>query len=66
MEHERLTIGILLEDTPVQALFIPFLESLGLVLGKVSPHGEISLGEVHRIFVGVSHNILFRVVAQTR
>ena len=61
MQDERLSIGVLFENAPVNLFLLPLLKPLRLVFGKVAPHREIGCGQVHRVLVGISHRCLFQV-----
>ena len=58
MQDERLAIFVLLQNTVIDILLDPLLQALRLVLGQIRAHGEIRLGQVHRVLVIVSHRVL--------
>ncbi len=55
VQHEGPAVLVLFQHLPVDALPLPLLEPLRLVLREVPAHGEIGLGKVHRVFVVVCH-----------
>ena len=61
MQDERLSIGVLFENAPVNFFLLPLLKPFRLVFGKVAPHREVGCGQVHRVLVGISHRCLFQV-----
>ena len=55
VQHEALVAGVLLEGELVDARLVPGRATLGLRLGQPCPHGELGLGQVHRVLVLVCH-----------